>query len=148
MNGRVGRYQNRSLAKIAAHRSPACRVLCKNYGSASLHKAFRDWVFANNDWPTPGQQNILQRHLRPAALRAGIGKIGWHTFRHSYSTMLRGAGADIKVQQELLRHSTIQSTMNTYTQAISEQKRSANSIVVGILFNENASTDHPSANGS
>ncbi|MGC2357080.1 MAG: tyrosine-type recombinase/integrase [Candidatus Acidiferrum sp.] len=105
-----------------------------------------DWVFAS---PTmKGKQNILQCHLRPAALRAGIGKIGWHTFRHSYSTMLRGAGADIKVQQELLRHSTIQSTMNTYTQAVSEQKRSANSMVVGILFNENASTDQPPANGS
>jgi hypothetical protein len=52
------------------------------------------------------------------------------------------------VQQELLRHSTIQNTLNTYTQAISEQKRAANTIVVGILFNENASTDQSSANGS
>jgi integrase len=98
----------------------------------SLHKSPQDWVFANNGGRPRGQQNILQRH----------------TFRHSYSTMLRGAGADIKVQQELLRHSTIQSTMNTYTQAVSEQKRAANTIVVGILFNENASTDQPSANGS
>jgi deoxycytidylate deaminase len=39
-------------------------------------------------------------------------------------------GADIKVQQELLRHSTIQSTMNVYTQAMSEGKRAANSVVV------------------
>jgi integrase len=108
----------------------------------------QDWVFANKAGRPRGQQNILHRHLRLAALRAGIGKIGWHTFRHSYSTILRGAGADIKVQQELLRHSTIQSTLNTYTQAISEQKRAANTIVVGSLFNENASTDKPSANGS
>jgi len=113
-----------------------------------LHIDLQDWVFANNDGRPQGQQNILQRHLRPAALRAGIGKIGWHTFPHSYSTMLRGAGADIKVRQELLRHSTIQSTLNTYTQAISEQKRAANTIVVGSLFSENASTDEPSANGS
>ncbi|SRR6266699_6150080 len=62
--------------------------------------------------------------------RDGIGKIGWHTFRHSYSTLLRRVGADIKVQQELLRHSTIQSTMNVYTQAMSEGKRAANSVVV------------------
>ena len=67
-------------------------------------------------------------------LRAGIGKIGWHTFRHSYSTMLRAAGTDIKVQQELLRYSTIQSTMNIYTQAVSEQKRAANGVVVGMLL--------------
>jgi hypothetical protein len=39
-------------------------------------------------------------------------------------------GADIKVQQELLRHSTIQSTMNVYTQAMSEGKRAANSVIV------------------
>jgi hypothetical protein len=36
--------------------------------------------------------------------------------------------------QELLRHSTVQSTMNVYTQAVSEQKRIANSAVVGLLF--------------
>ena len=47
----------------------------------------------------------------------------------------------------MLRHSTIQSTLNTYTQAVSVQKRAANTTVVGILFNENAS-DQPSANGS
>lgn len=81
-------------------------------------------------------------------MRAGIGKIGWHTFRHSYSTMLRAAGADIKVQQELLRHSTIQSTMNIYTQAVSEQKRAANSVVVGILLNEIAPENQAPANGS
>jgi integrase len=39
-------------------------------------------------------------------------------------------GADIKVQQELLRHSTIQSTMNVYTQAMSAGKRAANSVIV------------------
>ena len=71
-----------------------------------LHKGPLDWVFANNAGRPRGQQNILQRQLRPSTIRVGIGKIGWHTFRHSYSTMLRAAGADIKVQQELLRHST------------------------------------------
>jgi len=40
--------------------------------------------------------------------------------------MLRGAKVDLKVQQELLRHSTIQSTMNIYTRAIPKQKREAN----------------------
>jgi site-specific recombinase XerD len=79
--------------------------------------------------------------LKPAAARAGIGKIGWHTFRHTYSTILRSAGVDIKVQQELLRHSTIQSTLNVYTQAISEQKRSANTqLVETVLFNKASGT--------
>ena len=74
--------------------------------------------------------SILQRRIKPAAVRAGVGKIGWHTFRHSYSSLLRRVSADIKVQQELLRHSTIQSTLNVYTQAMSEGKRAANSVIV------------------
>jgi hypothetical protein len=72
--------------------------------------------------------------LKPAAAQAGIGKIGWHTFWHTYSTMLRAAGVDVKVQEELLRHATIQSTLNVYTQAISEQKRTANTQLVEMVL--------------
>ena len=93
-----------------------------------------EWVFGNRFGRPRCQQDILRRYIRPAAARASLGKIGWHMFRHSYSTLLRSLGADIKVQQELLRHSTIQSTMNVYTQAVSEQKRIANSAVVNLLF--------------
>jgi integrase len=94
----------------------------------------QDWVFANDSGRPRWQESILDGHLKPAAARAGIGKIGWHTFRHTYSTMLRAAGVDIKVQQELLRHATIQSTLNVYTQAISEQKRTANTQLVEMVL--------------
>jgi hypothetical protein len=88
--------------------------------------------------------------LKPAALRAGIGKIGWHTFRHTYSTMLRSSGTDIKVQQELLRHANIQTTLNTYTQAVSDQKRVANSRVVEMVITGEKIAARPKrfANGS
>ncbi len=147
VNGKVGDTKTEASQKslpIDPRLADSLEKLWKN----SFHKGPLDWVFANKAGRPRGQQNILQCHLRPAALRSGIGKIGWHTFRHSYSTMLRGAGTDIKVQQELLRHSTIQSTMNIYTQAVSEQKRAANSMVVGILFSEIASENQPPANGS
>ncbi len=48
--------------------------------------------------------------------------------------MLRSAGTDIKVQQELLRHANVQTTMNIYTQAVSDQKRAANSKVVEMVL--------------
>ncbi len=47
----------------------------------------QDWVFANDSGRPRWQESILDGHLKPAAARAGIGKIGWHTFRHTYSTM-------------------------------------------------------------
>ena len=60
---------------------------------------------------------ILRRYLRPAARAAGIEKrIGWHTVRHSYSSLLRSVGAELKVMQELLRHSSFRSTLDVYTQ--------------------------------
>ena len=58
----------------------------------------------------------------------------WHTFRHTYSTLLRANGTDFKVQSELLRHSNIGTTLNVYTQAVSEQKRAAHTAVVGQLL--------------
>jgi hypothetical protein len=52
----------------------------------------------------------------------------------SLELVLRANGADIKVQQELLRHSNVQTTLQIYTQAVSEQKRAANAVVVGQLL--------------
>lgn len=73
--------------------------------------------------------------MKPAAKAAGIKKqIGWHSLRHTYSCLLRENGTDIKVQQELMRHSTVNMTLDVYTQAVSTQKRAANDAVVGQLL--------------
>ena len=65
---------------------------------------------------------MVAKQIKPAAVAAKIGAdIGWHTFRHTYSSMLRQLGVDVKVQQELLRHADAGTTLNLYTQAISEQ---------------------------
>jgi integrase len=63
-------------------------------------------------------------------------RIGWHTFRHTYSTLLRFTGAELKIMQELLRHSTIRVTLDTYTQAVTTEKRNAQEAVVALLFRE------------
>src|SRR5258708_29517674 len=50
---------------------------------------------------------LFRFYIRPAAQKVGIRKqFGWHTFRHTYSTLLRSAGTEFKVMQELLRHSS------------------------------------------
>jgi integrase len=73
----------------------------------------------------------MRRYVWPAAKRAKITKrIGWHNFRHTYSTLLRANGEDVKVVQELLRHANSKTTMDTYTQALSPAKRTAQSRVV------------------
>ena len=57
--------------------------------------------------------SLLKRVVQPAAKRANISKrVGWH----------------------LLRHSNVQTTLHIYPQAVSQQKREANAVVVGQLL--------------
>jgi integrase len=77
---------------------------------------------------------IMRYHIQPIARELGITKrIGWHTFRHTFSTLLKSNGADVKVVQELLRHATTRMTLDTYTQALGADKRAAQSRVVSMI---------------
>jgi len=91
-------------------------------------------VFANPDTNRPcWAHHIQQEQLAPAGHKAKLDRIGWHTFRHTYSSMLRQLGVDVKVQQELLRHADIRTTINTYTQAMPAALRDANSKVARLV---------------
>ena len=96
-----------------------------------------DWVFASpaarGKRPYWGQC-LMRTIIRPAAGTVGITRhIGWHTFRHTYSSLLRANKTDIKVMQELLRHASSRVTLDTYTQAVTAQKRRAQSSVIRLL---------------
>jgi len=104
----------------------------------SHYPAESDWVFASvksrGRWPYWGQP-IMRKTIRPVAVKLGIsGRLGWHTFRHTFSTLPRATGADIKVMQELLRHASARVTLDTYTQAVTDKKRRAQTKVVRHLI--------------
>jgi site-specific recombinase XerD len=96
-----------------------------------------DWVFASPTmkgkqpyWP----DNLMKRYIRPVVQKAGIQKrVGWHTFRHSFGTLLKANGEDIKTVQELLRHANSRITLEVYTQAVTSNKRAAQSKVVKMM---------------
>ena len=94
-----------------------------------------DYIFAGDSGNPRWQGVMLTDHIKPAAARAGIGKIGWHSFRHTFSSILHGAGTSMAVQKELLRHADISTTMNLYTQAESPAKREAVHQVAKVLLN-------------
>jgi integrase len=78
-------------------------------------------------WPTAGMED----HVRPAAIRAGIVKrLGWHTLRHTFGTLVKSQGADVATTQALMRHSNVSVTMDRYVQAIGTDKREAQSRIV------------------
>ena len=104
------------------------------------HCNSEDWIFASphksgKDPYWPG--TVLAKIIQPAAVRAGIcKKVGWHTFRHTYSTLLIANGENVKVVQELMRHAKAWTTLDLYTQARLVAKRQAQKRVVESLFAE------------
>jgi integrase len=68
---------------------------------------------------------IMQHQIKPAASEAKIEIKGWHTLRHSYTTMLRQNNGDPKAVQELLRHNSIKVTMDIHDKAMSDEKQMA-----------------------
>jgi len=96
-----------------------------------------DWIFASPY--TAGKrpywaESALQDHIRPAVRKAGIDKrVGWHTIRHSFATLLGQNGFDVKVVQELLRHASSRITQDVYQQGSADAKRSALTQVPGLF---------------
>lgn len=101
------------------------------------------WVFASPAmkgkqpyWP--GTQ--WRYYGKPALQRAKITKhVTYHTFRHTFGTLLNANGENPKVVQELLRHASLKVTTDVYMQAVSPQKREAQSKLVKMVLKKTAS---------
>jgi integrase len=78
---------------------------------------------------------IIQRQiLLPKGEGIGIADLGWHTLRHTYRSLLDETGAPIGVQQKLMRHANVSTTMNVYGNASLRAKQQANSKVVQMVM--------------
>jgi len=100
----------------------------------TAYKADSDYVFAGDSGKPRWAGILLTDHIKPAAAEAKIGKVGWHTFRHTYSSLLHAFGTVPVVQKELLRHADIRTTLGIYTHGMSEDKRQASSKVAQALL--------------
>ena len=103
-----------------------------------------DWVFPS--FRLKGKQPrvanmLVEDHLRPAAVKAGIlsshrnvrgllvdddpRRFGFHNLRHSLASFLIRIRTDPKTVQTLLRHSDVKLTLQFYTHAVSRDRMAA-----------------------
>ncbi|HEX3353636.1 MAG TPA: hypothetical protein VHS34_12490 [Terriglobales bacterium] len=75
---------------------------------------------------------IMRHYIKPVAAKSGIEITGWHTLRHSYTTLLR-QNNNPKVVPGLLRHASYSITMNVYDEAMPGEKRNAHRGVIQLL---------------
>lgn len=95
-----------------------------------------DWLFASpvKLGRLPYSYTGVWRELQRAAADAGIGHIGTHSFRHTYRSWLDAVGTPIAVQQRLMRHSDIRTTMNIYGTVVTDEMEIASSKIAGLAL--------------
>jgi integrase len=100
------------------------------------YRSETDFVFASARGGPRDADKLREAVLQPAADRAELGKIGWHSLRHSFATALDVAGARMKVAQGLMRHASITTTMDVYTGTVERDKReTAGRVATAVLGN-------------
>jgi len=102
----------------------------------TIFAAESDWIFASplKIGRLPFSYTGVWRELQRAAEAAGIGGLGTHAFRHTYRSWLDAVGTPIAVQQKLMRHSDIRTTLNIYGDVVTDEMAQAHAKVVNLAL--------------
>jgi integrase len=118
---------------------PAALETLRTWKEKAYYAKPDDWMFASAFhfgkqplWPG----TLWRRNIAPAIKNAEINKpkLGWHTLRRSFASLLLSEGASLRVSMELLRHSTPDMTLATYAQTVGEEKREASGRVALLVM--------------
>lgn len=95
-----------------------------------------DWIFASpiKTGRFPYSYTGVWRELVRAAEAAKIGHLGTHAFRHTYRSWLDAVGTPVAVQQKMMRHSDIRTTMNIYGDVVTDEMTVAGTKVAKLAF--------------
>jgi integrase len=105
-----------------------------------------DWIFASPAQlgRLPWSADSVNDAYKKAASTAGIPHVSTHSMRHTYRSWLDAVGTPIAVQQKLMRHADIRTTMNTYGDVVTDEMASAALKVAGLALNGSQTDRKPS----
>jgi integrase len=111
----------------------------KRWKQATGFREATDWMFASParlgrlPWSYDAVLDALQR----ASVALGMGKLTTHSMRHSFRSWLDAAGTPITVQKQLMRHSSIKTTLDVYGDVVTDEVSTAHSKVVRMVLGQN-----------
>jgi integrase len=74
-----------------------------------------EWIFSTRNGTPVSCHNLINRSWGPLLKRAGLPRIPFHNLRHTAATLLLSQQVHPKAVQNLLGHSSIEITMDTYS---------------------------------
>jgi integrase len=109
----------------------------KLWKQSTQFSAQDDWIFASpfQLGRLPWSYDQVWRAYHKAGAQAGIGGLGTHSLRHTYRSWLDAVGTPIAVQQKLMRHADIRTTMNVYGDIVTDEMTVASGKVAGLALN-------------
>ncbi|MBC5824299.1 MAG: site-specific integrase [Candidatus Eremiobacteraeota bacterium] len=84
-----------------------------------------EWVFPDSKGGPMRKDNLVRDSFWPLLKAAGLPRIRFHDLRHTAASILLAHGTHPKIVQELLGHSKMALTMDTYSHAIPTLQREA-----------------------
>jgi len=84
-----------------------------------------EWVFSDGAGGPLRKSNFVRRSFKPLLRRAGLPDIRFHELRHTAATLLLSQGTNPKVVQEMLGHSRVSMTLDTYSHVTPSLQRGA-----------------------
>jgi integrase len=112
-------------------------AVLKAWKQATQFSASDDWMFASpvQLGRLPWSYHQIWRVYQKAATAAGIGGFGTHALRHTFRSWLDAVGTTVAVQQKLMRHSDVRTTMNVYGDVVTDEMSQAATKVAGLALN-------------
>ena len=111
----------------------------KTWKQRSDFSGAEDWIFASplKLGRLPYSYTGVWRELVRATEAAKIGHIGTHSFRHTHRSWLDAVGTSVAVQQKMMRHADIRTTMNIYGDVVTDEMTTAGVKVSQLAFQGN-----------
>lgn len=135
VRGRVGEVKTVGSERALFVDAEMLGVL-KRWKQTTGFREETDWMFASParlgrmPWSYDAVLDALQR----ASVALGMGKLATHSMRHSFRSWLDAAGTPITVQKQLMRHSSIKTTLDIYGDVVTNEVSTAHSKVVGMVL--------------
>jgi integrase len=109
----------------------------KRWKQQAPFSAQEDWIFASpaQIGRLPWSYDSVNKAYKQAALAANVHHVTTHSMRHTYRSWLDAVGTTIAVQQKLMRHADIRTTMNTYGDVVTDEMARAASKVAELATN-------------
>ncbi len=82
-------------------------------------------IFASETGEPLDRRNVTTHRFKPLLKRAGLPQVRFHDLRHTCATLLLGRNVNPKIVSEMLGHSSITITLDTYSHVLPNMQRDA-----------------------